>query len=144
MCFAIYSSSVLSPYPIQVWKFKDDAVAQLHAALESLPPGSDSFFRLNAEQMDVAFRERPIAEVPQQSFEMRSKGYVAKWLGPSFIAFGGSNANVFRVFTQNKAASTAAVTDLPNGVFSVAFAPSQTNDFQRPLQLAFAAGQGFT
>lgn len=125
---------------LQVWRFNDAAVAQLHTSTDDSPPSVDAPYRLDAEQTGAAFRERPIAEVPQQSFEMRSKGYVAKWLGPSFIAFGGSNANVFRVFAQNKSSSTASVTNLPNGVYSVAFAESQLNDLQRPLQLAFCAG----
>ncbi|KAF6768895.1 hypothetical protein AHF37_12848, partial [Paragonimus kellicotti] len=45
-------------------------------------------------RIEEVIREKPIAEIPQESFEVRSKGYVAKWIGDGYIAFGGSDANV--------------------------------------------------
>ncbi|GAA30019.2 hypothetical protein CLF_107341 [Clonorchis sinensis] len=93
----------ISFYPdclIEVWKFSEKIIPRMRYSVEV---GNTRFTtEYDVTEMNEAMNERPIEEVPQSSFEVRSKGYVARWIGAHYIAFGGSEANTLRIMTRNK------------------------------------------
>ncbi|KAF5400692.1 WD domain G-beta repeat protein [Paragonimus heterotremus] len=123
---------------LQVWKFSDRILSQIRGNTGTLD-GESNNTDSSTMRIEEVIREKPIAEIPQESFEVRSKGYVAKWIGDGYIAFGGSDANVLRIMTRGKPRTVATVSDIPNGVFSLAYIPL-SDDVKKPIQMAFAAG----
>ncbi|KAF6777755.1 hypothetical protein AHF37_02587 [Paragonimus kellicotti] len=121
-----------------VWKFSDRILSQIRGNTGTLD-GESNTTDSSTMRIEEVIREKPIAEIPQESFEVRSKGYVAKWIGDGYIAFGGSDANVLRIMTRGKPRTVASVSDIPNGVFSMAYIPL-SDDVKKPIQIAFAAG----
>ncbi|KAG5450321.1 Coronin-7 [Clonorchis sinensis] len=123
---------------LQVWKFSEKIIPRMRYSVEV---GNTRFTtEYDVTEMNEAMNERPIEEVPQSSFEVRSKGYVARWIGAHYIAFGGSEANTLRIMTRNKPKPVAAITELPNGVFSLAYLPTPTEESKNSIQLAIASG----
>ncbi|OON23553.1 WD domain, G-beta repeat protein [Opisthorchis viverrini] len=121
-----------------IWKFSDKIIPRMRYSVEV---GNTRFTtEYDVTEMNEAMNERPIEEVPQSSFEVRSKGYVARWIGAHYIAFGGSEANTLRIMTRNKPKPVAAITELPNGVFSLAYLTTPTEDSKNSIQLAIASG----
>ncbi|CAL8068898.1 unnamed protein product [Calicophoron daubneyi] len=124
---------------LQVWQFNERVLGDFYSKAVTNPDGSLSF--PYGMTIGGAFNaNKPVVEVAQQSFQVRSKGYVARWVTPSYIAFGGSDRNVLRILSRGKDGAIASVTGLPNGVFSLDFMPAHDENLEEGINLAFAAG----
>ncbi|CAH8574316.1 unnamed protein product [Schistosoma curassoni] len=129
---------------LQVWKFNEELMIEFYNSAEhqgdelSIPTGRE----IINKQTGALYYCKPVAEIPQDAYDGPSKGYVAKWLGPYYIAFGGSDANILKLISRFTLNVVGSVTELTSGIYSLAFIEPKTNDNsnKRMVQFAFASG----
>ncbi|CAH8520836.1 unnamed protein product [Schistosoma turkestanicum] len=129
---------------LQVWKFNEEIMVEFYNVAEqrgdelSIPSGKEMIHN----QTEDSQYSNPVAEIPQDVYDGPSKGYVAKWLGSYYVAFGGSDANMLKLINRFTLNNVGSVTNLKSGIYSLAFNEPKTNEsiYKRTLQIAFASG----
>ncbi|CAH8853515.1 unnamed protein product [Trichobilharzia szidati] len=133
---------------LQVWKFNEELMVEFYGCTElqgdelSIQPGAE----IVNSQTGATHYCQPVAEIAQDGYDRPSKGYVAKWLGPYYIGFGGSGANILKMISRLTLNVVGSVSELTNGVYSLACIQPNGNDntnsggVKRIIQFAFASG----
>ncbi|CAH8561046.1 unnamed protein product [Heterobilharzia americana] len=132
---------------LQVWKFNEELMAEFYNSAEHqgdelyIPPGVE----IVNKQTGAMHYCKPVAEIAQDGYDGASKGYVAKWLGPYYIGFGGSGANILKIISRLTLNVVGSVTELTNGVYSLACiqpngSDNNSSSARRMIQFAFASG----
>ncbi|KAK4470365.1 hypothetical protein MN116_005927 [Schistosoma mekongi] len=130
---------------LQVWKFNEELMIEFYNSAEhqgdelSIPSGVE----IINKQTGASHYCKPLAEIAQDTYDGPSKGYVAKWLGSYYIAFGGSDSNILKLISRFTLNVVGSVTELTSGVYSLAYIQPKTNDNnsnKRIVQFAFASG----
>ncbi|CAH8519362.1 unnamed protein product [Dicrocoelium dendriticum] len=124
---------------LQIWKF-NEKVVRLARSRVTDSENQYSVAEKERQEIDAILREKPLMEFPQEAMELRSKGYVAKWIGQNHFAFGGSDGNIVRILSRIKHKAVATINDLPGGVFSLDYASNSEEELRKNIQIAFASG----